>query len=475
MSKSNKNIIKLEDICTFDNLVKSYMHCRKGKRFRQATVFYHMNYLQNLSKLQKDLLNGKYKPKGLYSFIIYEPKKRYITANHFEDKIVHRLLCKYALEPTIQPKLIFDNYASQPKKGTHLALHRLQHFMRSFVKENNWSDEGGALICDIKKFFYMIDQDICLDLLKQLSLDDKIQKVLEIQIRTYNTLYNEYTDEPNKGLCIGFQTSQWSAVYYLNDLDHYIKETLKIKYYGRYMDDFYLIHKDIEYLKYCREKIEKFLSEKLKLSLNKKTHIHPFKQGICFLGYHCTYNKQTHQIETGVRSKSIYRMKKRVKKHRDLIAINSIKLEDAISSLESWKAYAMHSDTTKAEYAYYKAFGQLTNSAYRNHYFYNVEMTNPHKVDKDGFYILEYLNDFRDEHGFLKLVKCIETMHDYKIRKRAKQSSFSYIMKNFRTLNNIANPNRKRKKKINTCKRYTLSKKKIAALDDLFAAFMNIE
>ena len=79
-------------------------------------------------------------------------------------------------------------------------------------------------------------------------------------------------------------TSQIFAIFYLNDLDHFIKEKLHIKYYIRYMDDFILMHSDKEYLKYCLTEIEKEL-EKVQLSLNQKTHIFSIKQGLNFMGF----------------------------------------------------------------------------------------------------------------------------------------------------------------------------------------------
>lgn len=76
-------------------------------------------------------------------------------------------------------------------------------------------------------------------------------------------------------------SSQLFAIFYLNELDHFIKEKLRIKYYIRYMDDFILIHKDKEYLKYCKLEIEKFLKQE-KLELNKKTNIHKINNGFVF-------------------------------------------------------------------------------------------------------------------------------------------------------------------------------------------------
>ena len=57
-------------------------------------------------------------------------------------------------------------------------------------------------------------------------------------------------------------TSQVFAIFYLNDLDHFIKEQLKIKYYVRYQDDFLLFYESKDYLKYCFEEIKKFLKKK---------------------------------------------------------------------------------------------------------------------------------------------------------------------------------------------------------------------
>ena len=78
-------------------------------------------------------------------------------------------------------------------------------------------------------------------------------------------------------------TSQILAIFYLNDLDHYIKNELKIKYYVRYQDDFLLFHENKDYLKYCLEKIKEFLANE-KLSLNKKTRIYKSTNNFIFLG-----------------------------------------------------------------------------------------------------------------------------------------------------------------------------------------------
>ena len=90
-------------------------------------------------------------------------------------------------------------------------------------------------------------------------------------------------DSHKSGIGIGSMTSQVLAIFYLNDMDHYIKEELKIKGYIRYQDDFVLFSESKEYLQFCLKKIKEFLAKE-KLTLNAKTRIYTSNQNICFLG-----------------------------------------------------------------------------------------------------------------------------------------------------------------------------------------------
>lgn len=118
------------------------------------------------------------------------------------------------------------------------------------------------LKCDISKFFASIDQDILKSKLKRKIKDEDALDILF-----------KIIDSEEQGLGIGNMTSQIFAIFYLNDMDHFIKEQLKIKYYVRYQDNFLLFHPSKDYLKYCFKEIEKFL-EKEKLKLNKKSRIY---------------------------------------------------------------------------------------------------------------------------------------------------------------------------------------------------------
>ena len=142
----------------------------------------------------------------------------------------------------------------------------------------------------------------------------------------------------NPGIPIGNQTSQWFAVMYLSGMDHFIKEKLGIRYYGRYMDDFYLIHEDKAYLQYCRGEIEQYVA-RLGLRMNEKTNIFPLRNGIDFLGFH-TYLTESGKIIRKVRRSSKCNAQRKLKKQRGLLDREKISLSDIEQSYGSWRSHA---------------------------------------------------------------------------------------------------------------------------------------
>lgn len=398
-------MIRFEDVFTMENLLQAYKNVRRGKKKQANVIKYHMNHVVNLQRLKQRLDDGTYTIGRLNRFRVYEPKEREVIADSFEDKIVQDIISKKVLNPLISPKVIYDNHASQPNKGTHHALKRLCRHMTIYAKSVDWSDTGWVMMGDISKFFYMIDHSVCWGLIDPLPIDDPLKRLIRAQIDTCTSEINPYTDEDGRGLCIGFQTSQWLAIYYLNKLDHFIKEELRVEHYGRYMDDFYLIHKDRAYLEYCFREIDRFISEQLNVSMNKKSHIHPFSQGICFLGYRAMYDTSTHEVVVQIRTKSINKMLKRVKKQVELIAQGKITQEDARVSLESWHAYAMHGYTKKADNAYRKARKMLHLDLDPLEEYLELR-NNWCNLDTEDFFRLVYREDttLRDSNGFVVLM-----------------------------------------------------------------------
>ena len=87
------------------------------------------------------------------------------------------------------------------------------------------------------------------------------------------------------GLPIGNLTSQLFSNVYLNELDQYMKRELGCKHYGRYVDDFYVVGNDREWLHKLIPQVRNFLTEKLSLQLHDgKVGIYDVRYGVEYLG-----------------------------------------------------------------------------------------------------------------------------------------------------------------------------------------------
>lgn len=309
----NKYIISYDDIVSINKIKDVYDGIYKNTCHKAKLVRFELTKTSNIVKIYNTLKNKHYNHLKYNVFIIKEPKYRIIMSELMYDKIVNHLISKYVLIPTLSRKLIEQNVATRTGKGSKEGIRYMKKYINS-IKENY--DNVYILKCDISKYFYNIDHEILINKLSHENFDKDILKVLiNIISSTNNDYINDLIDSSisrevshledmniydleskkkqlyslpryrkGKGLPIGNETSQLLAIYYLNELDHYIKEQLHIKYYIRYMDDFILIHHDKEYLKKCLNLINKKLSY-LKLSLNKKTQIYNLKSGVIFLGY----------------------------------------------------------------------------------------------------------------------------------------------------------------------------------------------
>ena len=300
-------------LCNIKKIEGNYYQVRLSTKHRQKIFNFETFYMINIKQIYDVLLEKKYQHSHYNVFLIKEPKYRIIMSEIISDKIINHLLSNEILLPIIEPRLIPMNVATRKDKGLKSGLYYTKKYINSIkLKYDNFY----VLKCDIKKYFYNIDHEILINNLSKI-IDDK--DVLDIIKSILNATNGEITnkkieklieDEKNrllkqnnsdlkgkfgeldripfyktgKGIPIGNMTSQIFAIFYLNGLDHFIKEKLHIKYYVRYMDDFILIHQDKEYLKYCLEKITEEV-HKLKLELNDKTAIIPMKAGFNFIGY----------------------------------------------------------------------------------------------------------------------------------------------------------------------------------------------
>lgn len=265
--KRKKNLYN--SICDYNNILNSYNEvCRNTRNKRRVANLKEYKSIY-ISRIYDILKNKKYTVGPYNKFIIYEPKKRLIVSQNVQDKIVNHLVARYILYPALLPCLLNINVASRKNMGTSKGLELAQRFhQKCKIKYKNYY----VLKCDISKFFANIDHDI---------LKEKLQR--RIKDKDSLKIVFDIIDSNEEGLFIGSMTSQILAIFYLNDMDHFIKENLKIKYYVRYQDDFLLFHESKDYLKFCLEEIGKFLDTQ-KLKLNIKTRIYKSTNNFLFLG-----------------------------------------------------------------------------------------------------------------------------------------------------------------------------------------------
>lgn len=280
---------KLVNKLKFNLFLDAYDRSRKGKNLKQDVLEFNINLETNIINLIDEIYNDNYQLGKYKEFIITDPKIRTIRCLPFRDRVVHQWYVNEFLKPYYTKNFIYDSYACIEGKGTHKAVKRLQRFM------NKVDDNYYVIKFDIKKFFDNIDKEILFNILKRRIKDKYLLKF------TYKMIYN---NNYYNGIFIGNYTSQWFANIYLNELDHYIKEVLCIKYYLRYMDDFILLVPNKLIAKQLYNKIEVFINSKLHLELNKKSRYSPIKYGCDFCGYivYKDYIKVRKRIKKNIRN-----------------------------------------------------------------------------------------------------------------------------------------------------------------------------
>lgn len=260
-------------IFSFDNIWKSSKKCFKGVGWKASTQKFRNSAISNLAEIYAKLKNGKYKSKGFYCFVIMERGKlREIKSVHISERVVQRCLCDYALVPMFSRTLIYDNGASIKGKGIDFSKNRIIRHLKRYYRQHG-NNDGYALIADFSSYFDSILHERLESDIRKLFTDERIIKLYLHFVHMFG----------QRGLGLGSQISQISAIQYANKLDYAVKYRFRIKGYARYNDDFYLINESKEYLNYCLCEIKKICVE-LGLKLNaKKTQIVKLKRGIPFL------------------------------------------------------------------------------------------------------------------------------------------------------------------------------------------------
>ena len=287
-----KRTMTIEELTTLEKLNNAFYASADASKWKPATQRYHSNLLLNNLELQEDLRNGTYQVQPTVNFWISERgRQRYIESPTIRDRIVQKVLTTFILIPYLTKPLIYDNYASLKDRGTSFARKRMDILLHRYIRKHG--PEGYILQIDIKQYFQSIDHAI----LKQM-VHERIHEPPEIMNLIDYVI--DHSSGSDIGLNLGSEAPQIFAIFYLSPVDTYIKTVKGMKYYGRYMDDMFVISDSKDELKALLEEIKDQLARlNLRIS-DRKTHITKLSRGFTYLQvkYKIDSHKKTYTKES---------------------------------------------------------------------------------------------------------------------------------------------------------------------------------
>ena len=361
-----KNVL-YENMISYNNILSVYKKIKNSTKNKKDVYNYELNLNQNLLDTLFSLSKSAYVFSKYNIFLVREPKYRLIMSESFPDKVVNHLFSKYVLSYALQSTLINSNVATRKDKGSKEAYRLFIKYTNKLIYEKK---KNYVLKIDISKYFYNINHNILMNMVSEKIKDERVLNMLKVILDTTDNDYinktilsvvnreiykvnklNISTSEKEKlinelksiplyrkgyGLPIGNMSSQILAVFFLNKVDHFIKEKLGCKYYIRYMDDLVILGNDKEKLKNIFASVSKYI-ESFDLNVNKKSGIYSLSNSVNFLGYN--FKVFNNKLIIRYRSDTIKRVNKRLK---------NLKVYDNemyLKSVASYKGYFLLCNT----------------------------------------------------------------------------------------------------------------------------------
>lgn len=292
---------------TSEDIFEAYYDCLKRKRSKNSAIAYRMGGEGLEAKLLslRDRINDRtYHPGTSICFVVRKPRYREVFAADFEDRIVHHYIA-LRTEPLFESIFSPRTFNCRKGKGQLYGVKMLSDDIRKATE--NYTRDAWICKCDIKGFFMSIDKQLLEDKVDRFIVErykgDDIED-LRFLCRTVIRHHPEddcirrspaeywthlspdkslFTNGRGKGIAIGNLFAQHFANFLLNDLDWYLEE-IGIEYHGRYVDDFYMIHHDKDFLLSRVPLIRAKLAD-LKLTLHpRKFYFQHYTKGVSFTG-----------------------------------------------------------------------------------------------------------------------------------------------------------------------------------------------
>lgn len=326
----------------WSNMLLALQRCRRRKRFSLAAAEFDFDSMNNLLCVHRELVTFTWVPGDYHHFEITDPKPRRISAAPFRDRVVHHAIVN-VLEPLYERRFVFDSYACRRGKGTHRAIQRAQQFLRRYP----WT-----LKTDIVRFFPTVDHELLLQRLQRVIRDARMMQLITLVVDSGRGILDSeaprfvfpgddlFSQLRPRGLPIGNLTSQFFANVYLDSLDHFIREELRVPGYVRYADDLVLFGHSRAAMWEYRAAIEAFAAG-LRLRLHeKKTHAAPATQPLNFLGMRISRD----QIRLS--SQGLRRFTRRLRQMQNRLDSGGCSFADIRGSIQAWLAHTRQANST---------------------------------------------------------------------------------------------------------------------------------
>jgi retron-type reverse transcriptase len=288
-------------------LFEAYFQCRRTKRNKSSALAFEVDYEEKLYELRSRLESGNWKPSPSLAFIVRRPVRREIFAADFGDRVVHHWLMN-KLNPLLEKYFLDSSFACRVNRGTHYGIAEIYgHMHPGDIPQYN--PQLHVLKLDISGFFMSINRKILFHRISQWMFGHyrggDLPLVSEV---LFKVIFNDaashcirrgrrrdwkglprnkslFNSAPDCGLPIGNLTSQILANFYLHPLDEFVRNQLGVQRYGRYVDDFVLMHENPQFLIHAIGQIREFLRKDLGLELHPhKIYLQHSGHGLPFLG-----------------------------------------------------------------------------------------------------------------------------------------------------------------------------------------------
>ena len=350
-------------ICDANNLYQAYLASVKGSKWKESVQRFVIHYLWYIFDLQNDLKNRTLKNGPVDNFLLSERGHlRLISSLIVRDRIVRHVLCDEVLMPLVRNHIIYDNGASIKGRGISFQRKRFEVHLRRYYRQ--YGNEGWILFGDFSKFYDNILHSVAkkqflalcendkyiawlLDLIfdgfridvSYLS-DEEYERYIEqvfVKLDYYKIPRKALTGEKwmEKSVNIGDQLSQLIGIYYPHRIDTYVKYVRSQKYYGRYMDDWYIMSPSKEELKDLLSHISDIAAE-LGIHINeKKTRIVKISGTYKYLQIKYTMTREGRIIKR-LNPKRVTSMRRKLKKLAEKAKNDDILYEDIENMYRSW-------------------------------------------------------------------------------------------------------------------------------------------